>query len=119
MNIEIMSAVEKGAMGNECIVLKVKNNTDNMGNYLLSDTTYLEDKTVSNELRHIYWFPNKEVAKGDYIVLYTGKGKNKSSMNNENTHTHVLYWNLNITVWNKDGDRAVLFNIKERTFTKV
>jgi hypothetical protein len=112
MDITIHSVDNKGDLTNEAIWFVIKEDI-NIGKYILSDTTYLESGEVSNELRHIYLFPNKNLKKGDWVVLYTKNGNNSSFLNKTKTTTHIYYWNLGHSVWNKGGDCAVLFHYDE------
>ena len=80
--------------------------------YLVSDTTYTDDHHISNELRHVFWFPAMAVAEGDFMRLMTKAGMKTSALNDRQTKTHTLYWGLGRKVWNKDGDCAVLFKLE-------
>jgi hypothetical protein len=59
----------------------------------------------------VYWFHKKAAAKGDYIRLMTKAGKASTAKNNRGGTTYTVYWGLGRTVWNKDGDCAVLFKL--------
>jgi hypothetical protein len=112
MKIEIHSIADKGNLEKEIIWLKVLDDVEDLEYYMVSDTTYTDTNHISNEHRHIYWFPKKSVKKGDWIALRTKNGKQSSASNKSGTITHTFYWNLGRTIWNKDGDSAILFNIK-------
>lgn len=112
MNISIHSVAGKGNLENEVIWLDVVEDVSDLSYYLVCDTTYTDDSHISNELRHVYWFPKKSVKKQDWIALHTKDGTNTTSSNDRGTTTHHFYWNLGRTIWNKDGDCAVLFELK-------
>jgi len=111
-SLEIHEIEGKGNLETECVWLRVNENIPDLSHYIICDTTYTDDKHISNELRHMYWFHKREVKKGDWIKLFTKNGKNTSILNEKGINTHFLYWNLNKTVWNKEGDAAVLFQLK-------
>lgn len=46
----------------------------NLSEYALADRTFAADGTPSNEFRHIFLFPNKKVAKGEWVRLHLRKG---------------------------------------------
>jgi hypothetical protein len=113
MKVNISSVNNKGNYEQEYVTLKVAEACD-IGYYLLSDSTYTDEGKLSNKIRHIYWFPDKPVGKGDFVFLYTrGKrpGDKAEWKNKEGTTTHAFYWNLKAAVWNDDGDYAVLFEV--------
>ena len=86
---------------------------------MLCDTTYKDDHTISNELRHLFWFPKKTISKGDFVKLMTKNGTASTFVNRSATTTHVFYWNLGKTVWNKDGDAAILLNLAQWKTTRA
>lgn len=110
MKMEIVNIHEKGKQDVEYVEIKVLEACD-LKYYMVTDTTYSSDTSISNKLRHMYWFSTKQVAKGDYIFLRTGKGTNSSHANKAGTTTHTFYWGLDKAVWNNTGDGAILFEI--------
>lgn len=111
MKLKIHSVEGKGDLNKECIWISVLEDINDLNYYMISDTTYSNEHDVSNELRHLYWFPKKSVKKGDWILLMTKDGANTSLPNKSHTTTHNFYWKLGKTVWNKGGDTAVLFHL--------
>lgn len=110
--LQVNSVEGKGKLAQECVYLQVSEDIDRLSDYMICDSTYSENNKISNELRHTFWFPRKAVKKGDWIQLWTKTGKNTSWLNQADTTTHVFYWKLGHTVWNKDGDCAVLFKLE-------
>ncbi len=117
MNIKIKQIVDHGH-NDERIVLSVVED-DDIGRYLIMDSTYTSSQNISNKLRHTYWFPDKKVKAGDLIILYTKHGKQSQKANKNGTTSHFFYWDLKNNVWNDDGDAAVLFYASEWTVHKV
>lgn len=111
MSLELVNIHEKGKQGSEYVELKALE-ACNLKYYIVTDTTYTSETSISNKLRHMYWFTSKDVAKGDYIFLRTGKGTNTSHANKAGTTTHVFYWGLDKPVWNNTGDGGILFTLK-------
>lgn len=110
MTIEIKYAKDAGNIEKERLVLKATSD-DEIGNYVLFDTTYLEDGRVSNEMRHSLWFPDREVKENDLIVVYTKAGKDSKLENKNGTSSHFFYMGLGNSIWNKNGDCAVIMKI--------
>lgn len=107
--LSIHSAEHKGELDKECLWLDVHEDISSLSNYSVCDTTYTDDNHISNELRHVFWFPTKAVKKGDWVRLMTKVGVSSTASNTRGGTTHTFYWQLGRTVWNKDGDAAILF----------
>jgi hypothetical protein len=112
MKLEIKYTKENGNISSERIVLQANSRLD-VGQFILCDTTYNQDESISNLLRHTFWFPDKIVEDGDFVALYTKSGINTEVKNKSGTTTHVFYWGLEKTIWNRSGDGAVLIEIND------
>jgi hypothetical protein len=106
----IVSIHNHGKAGSEFVLLRA-NEDFNVEWLILSDSTYTDADHMSNKLRHIFWFPSKNVKKGDYISVHTGKGTNVTTKMDSGTPLHRFYWGLGTPVWNNSGDCAVLFQV--------
>ncbi|MDO8385082.1 MAG: hypothetical protein Q7T13_01615 [Polaromonas sp.] len=112
MNVEIVSVHNHGKAAEEFVLLKVLKDCL-LGNHILTDSTYQDDTTISNRLRHMFWFPGKSPAKaGEYAVVYTRAGKDGTRVINGNVY-HEFFWDLKGPIWNDTGDAAVLISIAE------
>ncbi|GLH67742.1 hypothetical protein [Geothrix edaphica] len=111
MSLEIIKIHEQGKQDSEYIELRAVEKCD-LKYYIVSDTTYTSETSISNKLRNIHWFSAKTVEKGDYIFLRTCKGANTSHKNQAGTTTHVIFWGLDKPVWNNTGDAGILFTLK-------
>ena len=111
MEVKIRTIIDHGH-NDERIVLDVSEDTD-IGGYLVLDTTYTSSGSVSNKVRHPYWFPDKKVKKGDVVVLYTRKGTKSDKSNTDGSTTFFFYWGLDNNVWNNDGDCALLLHVDD------
>lgn len=109
MKAKIRRIIDHGH-NDERVVLDITDDTD-IGEFLILDTTYTSQGKVSNKVRHPYWFPDKNVKKGDVVVLYTKKGSSSSQGNSNGSTNHFFYWGLDNNVWNNDGDCALLLHI--------
>jgi len=73
------------------------------------DRTFDAAGKVSNEFRHIFVFPNIQIAKWDWVRLYSGTGTYIKAKNDQGTFTHNFYWGASGCVWNNlAGDVASL-----------
>ena len=110
MNVTIHSVEGKGDLDKEVVWLDVKA-SDDLGRYILADTTYTDDDHISNEIRHTFWFPTTKVNVGDWVAVHTKSGTKTATKNDRGGTTHQFYWGLGRTIWNKDGDCAVLLHV--------
>ena len=118
MNVKIRAVRDAGDPDLERLVLNVFR-PDDIGDYAVFDTTYTDDGRVSNKLRHSFWFPDKRIAAGDTVVLYTKRGRANEKKNSSGATSHFFYWGLDVTVWNEGGDCAVLLHVPEWTSYRV
>lgn len=116
MELSIVSVNNHGVLDKEYVGLTAKSRL-NLWGYMLSDSTYHGDGTASNKHRHVFDFdelPAITLEKGDIVILYTKKGKLSVGDMSSGGKVYSIYWGLNETVWNKDGDKAILIKVAER-----
>lgn len=118
MDLSIIKIAGHGKVDDEYVYIKVVRDC-NLNRYALSDTSYTGEHTISNKVRHFYWFSKKFVKAGEYVSLRTGKGSNTIVSNNAGHRIHRIYWGLGTSIWNNDGDAAVLFHISDWNTTKA
>ena len=111
MKLRILSIGEQGNANKEHVWLEAKQDCD-LKFYGLADTTYTSSNSISNKLRHFFWFPPKAVKKGELVLLRTKTGTNGKYTASDGRTVHRFYWNLKSAVWNNDGDAAVLFEMR-------
>lgn len=118
MKLKVLSIHEKGDASKEYVLLEATEDCD-VGNYAVADSTYTGEHSVSNMLRHVYWFPDKAIKKGNRVVLRTGAGTNGEYKTDSGKQVHRFFWGLKSSVWNDDGDAAVLLHIASWKITKT
>jgi hypothetical protein len=118
VKVKLVSVHNHGDFDKEYVLLRVDEDTD-VGRYVVADSTYTSDGKVSNKLRHTYWFPDKVVKKGDYVVLYTRSGTAGTGTTNMGAPLHRFYWDLQTAVWNDTGDSAVLLELNTWQFLRA
>lgn len=115
MKVEVHSINNHGNAATEYVMLKVTKDCL-LGDHVLADSTYQGDSTISNRLRHMFWFPGKSPAKaGEYAVVYTRIGADTTRTVNGIVY-HDFYWGLKGPVWNDTGDVAVLMELANWTW---
>lgn len=106
--LKIISVNNTGDLKNEHVLLRAEA-ACNVGDYILTDSTYGSNEAPSNKLRHVFFFPLLAVQKNDYVVLWTNPGKYTVGQTTNSYPQHNLHWGLQETVWNVKGDKAFLF----------
>ncbi|ENU3034824.1 hypothetical protein ACE4MK_002403 [Escherichia coli] len=108
MSLKIVGVKDAGDDENERLILKVTDDC-NLKDFMVMDCTY-ENGQVSNKHRHVYFFPNKSAQEDEYVILFTRSGTNRTGVWNssDDTVTHRFYWGLDTTIWNEDGDEALV-----------
>lgn len=110
MKIEIVQIADRGKANMERIHLKVLADTV-LSYYVILNTSYTTPNSISNNPKHVFWFPSFSVKAGDQVILYTGLGNQKSELSLIGKHNHFFYWGQNATLLNKIGDCVVLLEI--------
>ncbi|WP_122222505.1 hypothetical protein [Pseudomonas syringae group genomosp. 3] len=110
MKLKIVSVHHHGDLDKEHVVLDVLEDC-NLSAYVLMDTTYDKDGNVSNKHRHVKWLPAVQAKKGHKVSVWTKKGSDVSVTAEDGTRWHRFYWDMSTSVWNSDGDVAVLLQI--------
>lgn len=112
MDVKILNVHNHGNQNEEYVFIEVLEDCD-IGEYMLADSTYTQSGKISNKVRHTYWFPDKKVKKGEFVSLWTCKGENTEGKTKGGSKIHRFYWGLDSSVWNDEGDCALLFHVAE------
>lgn len=101
-------AVRGVGTAEERVMMRALEDVD-LGDYIVTDSTYRKDGVVSNKARHVYEFAKKRIAAGEWIALRSRKGTyNVTTLDDDRTPLHLFYWGLDYRIWNEDGDNAWL-----------
>lgn len=112
-------SINKGGLANECVWLGVSEDIPSLAHYILCDTTFVDDNSISNEFRHMFWFINKAVKKGDWVKVMTKEGSNTSAFNSQGGTTHIFYWKLSQPIWTASTDAAIVFHLNTWNTTRA
>lgn len=118
MKLEIVNISACGNAEQEFVLLAAIEDC-NLGDFIMTDSSYERPGVLSNRIRHTYRFPEKQIEKGALIKLKTGIGQDIDEVNCEGKMLHLFHWNLKKAVWNDTGDRAFLFQIEQCQSLKV
>ncbi len=118
MNIEINKITDAGSLEKERIIFNVLLD-DELGFYGAFKTKKTGPTAVSSGIKATYWFPDRQVKKGDLVVLYSKSGVNTERNNKDGTTSHFFYWGMSDATWNDSEDSVVLFKIDEWKYKSV
>ena len=107
MKVKISAIREAGHLQKERVVLRVES-ACNIGEFLLLQTGF-EDGSVNTGIYETFWFPDKQVRAGDYVVLYTKNGTRSEKPFQEAT-SHFFYIGKSEPIWNFRDRSAVLMH---------
>ncbi|RYX94619.1 MAG: hypothetical protein EOO28_13435 [Comamonadaceae bacterium] len=110
MKLKIISVHGHGDYDKEFVKLQVQEDCE-VGEFVLTDSTFTEDDKVSNKLRHTFWFPDMLVKKGSIVSVWTRTGTHSLYKTDDGKPLHRFYWGLKTPVWNDIGDCAVLMHV--------
>lgn len=121
MKINIRSYADAGDLANERLVLNVLEDTD-IGNYAILKSSISNTGGATWGSKVAYWFPNKEVKKGDLVVLYTKNGTSSSKELRSGGIAYFYYWKRDSAIWGGSPPQSVAvlleaphWHVKERT----
>ena len=64
-----------------------------VGDYILIQTGFQQDG-VTIDTHNTYWFPYKKVEAGDFVVIYTRKGRENQRALEDGKNVHFFYWDF-------------------------
>lgn len=103
MSLKIHSVVNGKTAGQEIVWLNTTEQV-NLKGYAVVDRTFNASEQLSNEFRHIFVFPEKIIARTDWVRLYTGVGSySKHPTSDGKGFIHSFYWGSGECVWNNNG----------------
>ena len=108
--LKITTIREKGDLSKERIVMKAQN-SGNVGEFMLVQTG-LQEGSVTNKVYEAFWFPDKDVKAGDFVVVYTKRGSDSAKPFNGVT-SHFFYWGKDQSIWSSSEKAAVLMHAPE------
>lgn len=107
MILKITGVRDAGNLEKERIVMTASGPGD-IGEFVLLQTGFRE-QSVTTGVFETFWFPDKPIAAGDFVVLYTKIGKQSDRPFKEST-SHFFYWGLSGPIWQKPERAGVVMH---------
>lgn len=103
VDLQIIKVHNASKPGQEYVILQATADT-NLHYYAVIDATFNDDGSLSNEHRHVYFFPRRGLKKGEYVVLTSGTGSNGTVGSFTNgTPYYEYFWQSRACIWNDNG----------------
>jgi hypothetical protein len=117
MNVEIRGIENVGDLSKERVVLRATSDAD-IGKFAIFKCRPTSSGVASGLVSRAYWFPDKVIKSGDFVVLYTKEGTSSEKSNEQGTQkTYFYYWGSAQPQW-KDHV-AALISTPTYAFSKV
>lgn len=110
MALRIEGIRQPGDLSRERIVLRADSDTD-IGRYLILSARASNGKTLAGRIPNCYWFPDREIKAGDFVVLYSKAGTRNVKENDSGNASYFFYWGLDETLWDDDALSPVLMRV--------
>lgn len=107
MKAHVVKIIEPGNLDKERVVIRFTSASD-VGEYLFLRTGRSGDG-VDTSVSRTYWFPDKEVSKGDLVVLYSKRGAQNERDIGKNKY-HFFYWGSGESLWDDEASAGVLMH---------
>jgi hypothetical protein len=111
MNLKLTKFEDSGNLEKERLVILAVGDVQ-VGFFCIYKTIKSGETTVSSRITSTYWFPDRDVKKGDLVVVYTKNGINTATKNSDGTTTHFFYWGMQQAQWPGQNDAAVLAELE-------
>lgn len=103
---------ERGVLEQERLVFEVVEAGD-IGKCAVFRVRELPNGKVSAKVSDVCWFPDKTVAAGDVVVLYTKAGNQNEKSNDDGSTSYFFYWGLSEAIWVAEDHVPVFIYIRD------
>lgn len=111
MRLSIAGILDRGVSNKERVALTVAVES-NLAYYAVILSSYLPGRQqIHSERLSVYWFSPAIVKPGDFVILYTGPGRNAPESRPDGGTNHFYHWGLPNTVFNNSESCAILLEI--------
>jgi hypothetical protein len=99
MTVELLGIEDAGNIEKERLVLKASAR-DQLGNFAIFRCEATDDGLpYSGNISKTFWFPNRMLAAGDLVVLYSRKGRDSRKKDEGGQTSYFYYWDLEGPLW--------------------
>ena len=110
MKIRVVGIRNPGDLANERVVLELLENAD-IGNFISFFSIDLGGDVIAAKLLHPLWLPNKKLAAGDRVVIYSRGGSERIKQTETGKTILFVYRGLENAVCTEENIRASLIEV--------
>ena len=109
MNLKLVQITDRGVPFQERLHLTAT--APVLLNYYVVFHTVMVGDRINTTPKHVFWFPETRVKRGDNIILYSKGGSPSSTANADGTTNHFFFWGLPNTIWDNPNERATVLEV--------
>ena len=118
-HLQFINVAEPGFYVEERVVLRPSVRV-NLMDYMVVPMKCGPDPANAEDLNsEVYWFPDKVVEAGDFVLLYTKSGSDYTFTESNGREVHVLYWGRERAVWKDSASVVAILRVSEWAFYPV
>ncbi|WP_163934368.1 hypothetical protein [Paraferrimonas sp. SM1919] len=114
MKLEMKSIRDRGIPDKERVVMRALARID-IGQFALIEAGYSNGE-INTETGDCFWFPDKVIDEGDWVVLYTKPGKSKEKVQKSGSLAHFFYWDKSRAKWSSNSKAPVVLQVDSWSF---
>ena len=107
MKLKILGIRDAGRLQDERVLFEADDD-GNVGAYVVLVSRVVGENRVSSLLRNPYWFPDRDIKKGDLIVLYSRAGTYNAIDNKDASKSHFFYIGSMQPLYQNDADCVIV-----------
>lgn len=111
MRLIITSLANAGDLERERVILRAQEDV-NLNYFAVFACRASENAFRSGKVPFAYWFPEKQIGKDDYVIIYTKDGDISEKSAHDGPKSHFFYWRMEKAIWTPEV-RAVVVNTSE------
>lgn len=102
MTLVLQSVVNVGELERERVVIRATADVE-IGHYAVFCCNAADDGLpLAGNVVHAFWLEDKKIKSGDFVVIYSKRGRDSEKTSENGATSHFYYWELDEPLWNKD-----------------
>lgn len=109
MKLDPLKVEDRGDIERERLVFRAREDVD-VGRYAIfkCENSETKGRVLSANIPAVYWFPDKTIKAGDFVVVYSKAGARSEKKGDNGNMTYFYYWGFESAQWNKNYTPVLL-----------